>query len=212
MKLQRQAIGVSMGLLFAGLFPAAQLSMAQNVNVYFGVGTATDSSSNQQIDTFATGVPYTTPKLGGSFLDVGGTTLFSEHFGVGADVSWRATHAAYTGLNLMPIFYDLDGVWQPMKTKHFEPEIHAGLGGMKLAYSYSQTACNPLSGCSTSSQSVTSSSHFQLHFSAAARFYLTDHVFLRPAVDGHYVANLFQYGSNVVPEYSLGLGYSFGRE
>lgn len=186
--------------------------MAQNVNVYFGVGTANDTSSNQQIDTFSTGTPYTTPKLGGSFLDAGASAMFTKHFGVGGDVSWRATHAAYTGLNLMPLFYDIDGIWQPMKTKRFEPEIHAGLGGMKLDYTYSQTECNPLSGCATASQGVASSAHFQGHFAAAARFYLTDHIFIRPAVDTHVVANLFQYGRDVVPEYSLGIGYSFGRE
>lgn len=201
-----------MGLFFAALFPAAQLSMAQSANVYFGVGTATDTSSNTQIDTFATGVPYTTPKLGGSFLDVGASVLFTDHFGVGGDVSWRATHAAYAGLNMMPVFYNFDGVWQPAKTKRFEPEIHAGLGAMKLDYTYSQTNCNQLSGCATSSEGVTSSSHFQGHFSAAARFYLTDHIFLRPSVDAHVVTNLFQYGRDFVPEYSLGLGYSFGRE
>jgi hypothetical protein len=172
--------------------------MAQNANVYFGVGTAVDSSSSAQIDTFATGVPYTTPRLGGSFLDAGGTVLFTPHFGAGVDVSWRATHAAYTGLNVMPIFYDFDGVWQPGHTKRFEPEIHAGLGGMKLGYSYSQTNCNQLSGCSTANQSVTSSSHFQGHFAAAARLYLTDNVFVRAAVDDHVVANLFQYERDVI--------------
>lgn len=207
MQLQRQAICVSIGLFFA-----AQLTLAQSANVYFGVGTATDSSSNQQIDTFATGNPYTTPKLGGSFLDVGASVLFTPHFGVGADVSWRATHAAYTGLNLMPIFYNFDGIWEPGHTKHFEPELRAGIGGMRLGYSFSQEYCNQLSGCSTSTEGVTTSDHFQGHFAAAARFYLTDHVFIRPAVDTHVVANLFQFGRDFVPEYSVGLGYSFGRE
>ncbi len=212
MKLQRQGIFVSMGLLFAAQLLITQSASAQSANVYFGAGTAMDSSSNQQIDTFATGVPYTTPKLGGTFLDAGATMLFSDRFGVGTDISWRATHAAYTGLNMMPVFYSFDGVWQPMHTKRFEPEIHGGIGGMKLGYTYSQTNCNQLSGCSTESEGVTNSSHFQVHFAAAARLYLTDHVFVRPAVDGHYVANLFQYGRDVVPEYSIGIGYSFGRE
>jgi hypothetical protein len=194
------------------MFFATQLIMAQSVNAYFGVGTATDSSSNQKIDTFATGKPYTTPKLAGSFLDAGTSVMFTQHFGIGADVSWRATRGAYTGLNVMPIFYDFDGVWQPVKTKHFEPEIHAGLGGMKLGYSYTQSECNQLSGCSSSTEGVTNSNHFQGHFAAAGRFYLSSHVFLRPAFDAHVVSNLFQYGRDFVPEYSLGLGYSFGRE
>ena len=206
MKLQRQAICVSIGL-----FIAAQLSMAQNVNFYAGVGTALDSSSNQQINTFGTAT-YTTPKLGGAFPDIGVTGMVTKHFGMGADINWRASSAAYAGLLERPLFYNFDGVWQPMATKHFEPELHVGLGGMRLGYSYSQTGCDPFGGCSTSTQSVESSEHFQIHYSAAARFYVTDHVFVRPAVDAHYVNNLFQYGSNNVPEFSIGIGYSFGRE
>ena len=186
--------------------------MAQGVNVYFGVGTAIDSSSNQQIDTFGTGSPFTTPKLGGAFPDIGASVMFTKHFGVGADVSWRASHGAYAGLLYRPVFYNFDGIWQPVSTKRFVPEIRAGLGGMHMGFSFNQTNCDPFGGCQTSNESVESSSHFQGHFAAAARFYVTDHVFVRPAVDTHVVSNLFQFGSNFVPEYSLGIGYSFGRE
>ena len=161
---------------------------------------------------FRDGVAIYDAEAGGTFLNAGATAMANDHFGIGVDISWRATHAAYAGLRLMPLFYDIDGVWTPMKTKHFEPEIHAGIGGMKLDYTYSQTSCNQLSGCATATEGVTSSSHFQGHFSAAARFYLTDHVFIRPSVDTHLVSNLFQYGRDLVPEYSVGIGYSFGRE
>ena len=205
MKFQ-QAVCVSIGL-----FIASQLSMAQSANVYFGAGTATDSSSNQGINTFGTG-NLSTPSLHGTFLDLGSTVLFTKHLGVGADVSWRATHGAYAGLLYKPVFYNFDGVWEPITTKHFEPEIHAGLGGMHIGYSFNQTQCDQFAGCQTSSQSVETASHFQVHAAAAARFYLNDHVFVRPAIDAHYVNNLFQFGSNWVPEYSLGVGYSFGRE
>ena len=206
MKIQ-QAICVSIGL-----FIGAQLSMAQSFNVYAGVGTAMDSSSNQQIDTFGTGNPFTTPKLGGAFPDLGASVMFTKHFGVGTDVSWKATKAAYAGLLERPLFYNFDAIWTPVSTKHFEPEIRAGLGGMRLGYSYSQTGCDPFGGCTTSTEPVENSNHFQGHFAIAGRFYLTDHVFIRPAVETHVVSNLFQYGHDVVPEYSIGLGYSFGRE
>ncbi len=206
-----KAICVSTGLFVASLLTPS-LVMAQGANVYFGLGTATDTSSNQLIDTFGTGDVFGTPKLGGTFAHVGGTAMLTKHYGVGADVSWRAGKADYAGLLYRPLFYNLDGVWQPFTTKRFEPEIHAGLGGMRLAYSYSQTQCDPFGGCQTSNQSVTNSSHFQVHFSGAARLYVTDHVFVRPNVDLHHVSNLFQFGNNWVPEYSLGVGYSFGRE
>lgn len=199
-------------LISCGLFVAAQLSFAQSANVYFGVGTATDSSSNTQIDTFGTGNPFTTPKLNGAFLDLGTTVLFTKHVGVGADVNWRASHGNYAGLLYKPVFYNFDGVWEPVSTKRFEPEIHAGLGGMHIGYSFNQTQCDQFAGCSTFSQSVETSSHFQVHAAAALRIYLNDHVFVRPAVDVHYVNNFFQFGSDWVPEYSVGLGYSFARE
>ena len=207
MNFQRKAICVSIGL-----FLATQLSMAQSANVYGGVGTAIDSSSNQSIDTFSTGSPFTTPKLNGTFANVGASILFTKHYGIGADVSWRASKGAYAGLLYRPLFYNFDGVWEPVSTKHFEPEIHAGIGGMRLGYSFSQTQCDAFGGCSTSSQPVENSNHFQLHAAAAARLYVTDHVFVRPGIDFHYVPNLFQFGSNSVPEYTLGVGYSFGRE
>jgi hypothetical protein len=202
----QQAICVSIGL-----FIGAQLSLAQSFNVYAGVGTAIDGSSNQQINTFGTG-SFTTPKLAGAFPDIGVSVMFTKHFGVGADVSWRASKAAYAGLLERPLFYNFDGVWTPVSTKHFEPELRAGIGGMRMGFSYDQTECDPFGGCTTSNQSVESSNHFQGHFAAAARFYLTDRVFIRPAVDTHVVANLFQFGHDVVPQYSIGIGYSFGRE
>ena len=199
-------------LISCGLFLASQVSFAQSGNVYFGQGTAIDSSAGTQVDTFGTGNPFTTPRMGGSFSDIGTSVLFTKHFGVGADLSWRDTRGSYAGLLYRPIFYNFDGVWEPVSTKHFEPEVHAGLGAMHIGYSYSQTQCDQFAGCSTFNKGVGTSTHFQAHAALAARFYVTDHVFVRPAVDAHYVNNLFQFGSNWVPEYSIGVGYSFGRE
>lgn len=207
MRLKRQAICVSLGALLT-----AGLSMAQSANVYFGIGTATDGSSGQQIDTFGTGNYVTTPKLDGVFPKLGASLMWSPHLGVGADVTWRGSRADYAGLLYRATFYDFDAIFEPVSTKRFEPEIHAGLGGMRLGYSYNATQCDPFGGCQTSNQAVTSSTHFQLHLGVAARFYVTDHVFVRPAFDYHYVHNLFQFASNNVPEYSLGVGYSFGRD
>ena len=195
-----------------GFFCVTGISHAQSANVYFGVGSAMDSSSNQQIDTFGTGTPYTTPDLSGVFMDLGASVLLTKTLGVGADVSWRATHAPYAGLQLVPIFYDFDGIYAPFSGKRFDTELHGGLGGMSLRYSLNQQQCDAFAGCSNYSQSIESSNHFQLHFGAAVRYYVTDHVFVRPSIDGHYVANLFQFGSNIVPEFSLGIGYSFSRD
>jgi hypothetical protein len=195
--------------LFAGMRPAS--AQTGPINVYFGTGAATDSSSKQSIDTFGTGNPFTTPKMGGLFSDLGASAMLTRHFGVGGDYSWRDTQAAYAGLNYRPLFYNIDGVYQPSKSKRFEPEFRAGLGGAAMHFTYKQTACNQFTGCSTSNAPVANSDHFAVHTAAAARLYVTNNVFVRPAFDLRYVNNFFQFGHNWVPEYSVGVGWSFGR-
>jgi hypothetical protein len=199
-------------LVIPAILASLTLAEAQNASVYVGVGTATNSSSNQQIDTFGTGSPYTTPKMGGLFGDVGGNFMLDKHFGIGAEMNWRFSQAAYAGLNYRPLFYDFNGIWQPVKTSRFVPEIQGGIGGVNLRYYYNSQYCDQFTGCSTSNSFLESSNHFQVHLGVAARMYVTPHVFVRPAVDAHWVNNFFQFGNNWVPEYSIGVGYSFGSE
>jgi hypothetical protein len=198
----------------AGLLATSSLAMAQipQGNVYFGLGTAQDSSNCQALDPLGIGAFNNTPKMTGLFATVGGSFMVTPHYGVGAQYSWRTSSGNYSGVNYRPMFYDFNGVWQPIKTKRVVPEIQAGIGGAKVSFSANQQSCDQLIGCQTFNLGSESSSHFQVHMAAAARLYLTPRIFLRPAVDAHYVNNFFQFGSNWVPEYSLGVGYSFGGE
>jgi hypothetical protein len=200
--------------VFLGLTAAASMAHAQAgpVFAYFGAGSANASSNGQQIDTFGDGNLYSTPKLNGTFLDFGAGIMFTDHFGAGGQLSWRATQGDYAGLKYRPLFYDFDGIWQPIKSKRFQPEVRAGIGGVSVRYYYNQQNCDQFAGCSTSNQYLESSRHFQVDLAIAARIHVTNHVFLRPAVDVHYVDNFFQFGSNWVPEYTLSVGYSFGSE
>jgi hypothetical protein len=207
-KLLRSIIPLAMALCVS-----ASLAHAQNADVFFGVGTATDSSSGASIDTFSTGNPFTSPKLGGAFGKVGGDFMITPHFGVGAEYDFRFSQAAYAGLNERPSFYDFNGIWMPTsrRFKRVVPELQGGLGAAHLSFYYPQTYCDAFAGCSTSSTQVDSSTHFQVHMSAGVRLYATSHLFIRPEVDAHYVNNFFQYGSNWVPEYGASIGWSFGE-
>ena len=40
---------------------------------------------------------------------------------------------------------------------------------------------------------------------------MTDHVYVQPKVDVHYVHNFFQFGTNWVPQYGVNVGYRFGE-
>jgi len=184
-------------------------------DVFFGVGTAMNSSSNQSIDTFGTGVPYTTPRLAGTFGKAGADVLITPSFGVGGETDFRFSQGAYAGLTYRPVFYDFNGIWLPAarRFKRVVPELQAGLGGVNLRfYAPNGSSCDPFTGCSGGGSSfVESSNHFQVHLEAGVRLYLTSHVFLRPQVDAHWVNNFFQFGSNWVPEYGASLGWSFGE-
>jgi hypothetical protein len=200
--------------IFAGLVAAAPFATAQipQANVYFGLGTATADSNGQAIDPLGTGIFSSTPKLNGLFADAGGSLMLTQHFGAGAQISWRAGEGSYAGLNYRPLFYDFNAIWQPVKTSRIVPELQAGLGGARFRFSANTQACDQLVGCSTVSLGSESSNHFTTHLAAAVRLYATHRVFVRPAVDVHWVNNNFQFGSNWVPQYSIGVGYSFGGE
>jgi hypothetical protein len=199
-------------LLFLSPFAAVNFAHAQGGSVYFGVGTATDSSSNQLVDTFGTGNPFRTPKMTGSFGTVGAEAMFRSYLGFGGEATFRFRQGPYAGLNYRPTFYDFNAIFMPFpKATRVVPEFQAGLGGAKLSFYYSQQFCSVFAGCQTSNSYLLSSNHFQLHASAGLRIYVTRNTFIRPQADLHYVANFFQFGSDRVPQYSLAIGYTFGR-
>ena len=198
-------------LLFAALF-GAQLAAAQGVDVFFGLGTATNSSSKQIVDTFGDGTLYGTPRMGGLFADTGGSLMITPHYGFGGEVSFRTSQGGYAGLNYRPIFYDFNGIYHPTGEKRLVPEIQAGLGAVNLRFYQNVSGCDVFGGCSSASQFLESSNHFQLHFGVGLKYYVKGNFFVRPQFDLHWVNNFFQFGSDLVPEYSVALGYTFGSQ
>jgi len=199
-------------LAFALCLGATLIQAQSGPDVFFGVGTATDSSSNTPIDTFGTGNAFTSPKLGGTFGRVGADFMLGHHLGVGAETDWRFSQGSYAGLNYRPLFYDFNVIWTPTGTteRRIVPELEAGVGGARMSFYYPSSYCDQFAGCSSSNTFVESSNHFQTHLGAGIRFYVTPHIFIRPQVDAHYVNNFFQFGSNWVPEYGGSIGWSFG--
>ena len=209
MKLLSSTIPLALAFCMSASFAQAQ----SGLDVFIGAGTAIDSSSNQLVDTYGTGNPFTTPKLGGTFGKFGSDVMFSPHFGVNGEADFRLSQGSYAGLNYRPTFYDFNGLYAPLggKSRRIVPEIQAGLGGANLKFYYPQSYCDAFAGCSSSNNFLESSNHLQVHLAAGIRFYVTPHLFVRPQVDAHYVNNFFQFGSNWVPEYGASIGWSFGE-
>jgi hypothetical protein len=213
-----------LGLLPLLLLPAfAHAQSALDVNVNFG--SAWDSSSGAGIDSLSSsnalggcivnsGDPFCqkTPKMNGFFLGFGGDIMFRQHLGVGAEVNFQPVHQNYGPLQYRQTFVDVNGIYEPLITKRAIVQLQGGIGSATTGFTFSQSGCVGTAVCSTSTSPVGSATHFQVHFGAGVQIALTNHFFVRPQFDLHYVPNLTdQFGSDVVPEATIAVGYHFGE-
>jgi hypothetical protein len=218
-KLTIRVIPLLVLLLLAGVKQAS----AQGVSAYFGLGSATDSpvtspgcSSQQISDPFnASGPPAScvaAQSMGGVWGVFGTDFMITPHLGFNGEYSFRFAQANYLpneGLNVRPAFYDFNAVYQPTSAdKRIVPVLEGGIGGAKLSFYVSQQAGSIFN----QSQFFASSNHFQLHGAVGVKLYVKSDMFIKPQVDIHWVDNLNQqYGRNLVPQYTISIGYTFGR-
>jgi hypothetical protein len=138
--------------------------------------------------------------------------MFQKHFGFGAQVDLRPTRASYGPLQYRQTFYDFDGIYAPVNEKRVMLQLLGGIGGARTSFSYKQSGCVGTAVCTTQTVPVGNANHFQVHAGVGVQIYLTEHVFIRPQFDLHYVPNLTQqFGSNAVPAGMIWLGYSLGE-
>jgi hypothetical protein len=208
-------------LFFGASFVHAQTSFDVNV----GFGSAWDSANSGGIDNaaslnaFGSCTPgsldlncQSLPKLNGFFLGFGGDLMLDKRFGVGFQASLQPSRETYGPLSSRQTFYDVNGIYAPITTKRATLDLEAGVGGARTSFALTQSGCVGTAVCSTSTEPVGSANHFDIHAGVGVQIFLTDHVFLRPEFDFHYVPGLTnQFGSDAVPEAMLWLGYSFGE-
>jgi hypothetical protein len=66
--------------------------------------------------------------------------------------------------------------------------------------------------CTSSTEPVGNANHFDVHVGVGVQIFLTEHIFIKPEFDFHYVPGLTnQFGSDAVPEGMVWVGYSFGE-
>jgi outer membrane protein with beta-barrel domain len=205
-------------LLLAG----APRASAQGVSTYFGLGSAFNSAATssgcatgQINDPFAPTQPgpcVGVSNMGGVFGVFGADFMITPHLGVNGEYSWRFTQSNYLptdSVNIRPGFYDFNAVYQPGSgDKRIVPVLEGGIGGAKLSFYATQSAGSIL----TTSQLFATSNHFQVHGAVGVKLYFKSDLFIKPQFDIHYVNNLTdQYGRNVVPAFTISIGYTFGR-
>ena len=204
---------------------SAPMSKAQtSFDLNIGFGTAHTGSNGSGIDNaasinaFGTCSPSSgdpncqkTPGLGGFFLGLGGDVMMTKHFGAGAEFNLQPAKSDYGPLQYRQTFYDFNGVYAPVNEKRVQLQLQGGIGGARTSFSFTQNSCVGTAVCTSSSQPVGSTNHFQVHAGVGVQLFLTDHIFIRPQFDLHYVPNFTdQFGSTAVPQGTVWVGYSWG--
>lgn len=200
-------------LLFCISFANAQSALDVNL----GFGTVRDKASGTGIDS-TTGATCTTgtgcvqtPALSGFFMGFGGTIMLSKHLGFSGEASLQPKKQDYSVLQSRQIFYDVNGVFAPVNQKKVMVRLEGGVGGATTSFSITQSSCVGTAVCQTQSQAYGSAKHFQIHAGAGVQVYVTEHVFIRPQIDLHYVPNFTnQFGSSMAPSAMVWIGYSLG--
>jgi hypothetical protein len=218
LKLSIRTTALLIFFILAGVHTAS----AQGVSAYFGLGTATNSATTspgcapKQIFDDVTGNCEPGPTMGGVFGVLGADFMIKPHFGINGEYSFRFGQADYlpaASLKVRPAFYDFNAVFQPYTgEKRIVPVIEGGIGGAKLSLYFNQQGC-VTQICQSSSQVVATSNHFLVHGAVGVKIYVSNGVFIKPQFDARWVHNLDQqYGRNFVPEYTVAIGYTFGRQ
>lgn len=176
---------------------------AQQFDIAFGVRTITAPS--------ATSAPLTyTPQSigGGAYPTLSADYLFFHNFGIGGEVSWRASQNLYLGYQpYRPIFYDFNGVWAPPLGKHASLELSAGIGAQSVRFYQPYYNCNYIS-CTN----YTSSNHFMGDVGAGLRVYVHGGIFVRPEVRNYFVHNNYEFSGSRATSFGLSIGFSARSE
>lgn len=213
-------------LFFAPLLLCVSPAFAQSaVDLNIGFGSAFDSANASGIDNansllnpFGSCTPgkadaycQSLPSLNGFFLGFGGDIMFKEHFGGGFEYNIQPARQTYGPLQSRVSFIDVNGIYEPVIKKRYTIQLQGGIGDARTSFAYSQSSCVGTAVCTNSTQAVGNSTHFQVHVGAGVQIAITDHIFVRPQFDLHYVPNFSdQWGRNTVPEATVWVGYHWG--
>ena len=214
-------------LLFCIQFADAQSSF--DINVGFGAAQAkalgsVDLNTFEPCTTGSTACGNTS-SLNNFMLGFGANLMAWSHFGVGGEVEVQPARHDYLTftqqsagqpfsdvLQTRVTFYEFNGIFQPVASKKASLQLVGGIGGAHVTFYEKQAINSSVLGNSQQTQFFGTANHFQVHGGVGVQFYLTDHVFIRPQFDVHYVNNFSQFGRNLVTQEMVWLGYSLGRQ
>ncbi|HEV3304988.1 MAG TPA: outer membrane beta-barrel protein [Candidatus Sulfotelmatobacter sp.] len=186
---------------------SCHFATAQQGDVFIGGGTLLSSSSSS---TSGNGFPA---EKGGLYINLGGDVVFHKNFGILVETAWRATQGSYagvnSGLNYRPILTDFNALYQPHLGKKVGLDLMAGIGA-------ADTRLYPLGASAPGYANYLSTNHFMEHLGGGIRYYVWQHVFVRPEIHYYHIQNNNSFtdngyfSSNNVFRAGASVGYTFG--
>jgi hypothetical protein len=215
-------------LLFCVQFAGAQSFF--DVGISFGaaqdkaasVGVDQGTLLNCALGSTTTCVP--TPSLSAFMMGFNIDIILAKHLGAGFQTAIQPARQKFAVLQNRNLstgtpeidlqsrlsLYDIDAVYQPFTLKKAALQLKGGISIANLKFYENLSGANALIGSFSQSQYAGSSNHFGGHAGAGVLIFVTDHVFIRPAFDAHFIRNLTQFGSNFVANEMVTVGYSWG--
>jgi hypothetical protein len=205
-------------ILSAFLFLVASLNQghAQGLSPYVGFGSATDTPATSaacathSIVDVITGICEAAPSIHGLFGVFGADFMLMPHFGINGEYAFHFAQDNYlpaAGIKYRPAFFDVNAIYQPFFFgSRLAPIIEGGVGVARVSIYFNPQICPDPTTCPGSGD------YFQLHGAIGMKVYVKPNVFIKPQFDLHWARNLNQqFGRNLVPQYTISVGYSFGE-
>jgi hypothetical protein len=204
--------------------PPAHAQASFDLNM--GFGSAWDGSNNQgiegpnSINAYGSCSPSApvdaycekTPSLSGFFLGLGLDVMLTKKYGLGFEGSFQPSRPDYGPLLYRQSFYDVYGIYSPIHQKRVELKLTGGIGAARTSFAVNESGCVGIAVCSSEVEPVGNASHFQVHAGVGLELFVTEHIFVRPEFDYHYVTSFSnQFSSSSVPQAMVWVGYSFGE-
>lgn len=207
--------------LAAVLMMAPAMQAQSAVDIFLGFGAGFDSAASGGIDnqTFSSCNPGTDgstcqslPDMNKFFMNIGGDIMFTDKYGVNANIAFMPGQSNYGPLQYRQMFIDVNGQYEPVRAKKYVLQLQGGIGSARTSFSYNANQCVGTAVCTNQTQPVGAANHFDVHVGVGLQLFVTDHIFVKPQVDYHLVPGLTdQFGSNSVFMFAVNVGYGTRR-
>jgi opacity protein-like surface antigen len=192
---------------FFAQFASAQMASDQQGDFFIGGGTLVSSSSSSDGGA-------NPAEKGGAYINLGGdVVLFAHRLGFNVETAFRATQGSYIPgeVNYRPILTDFNGLWQPRLGKKLGLDVMAGIGAADTRF-YAPGPSTP------GVANYESTDHFMEHIGGGVRYYVWNHLFVRPEIHYYHIQNNsnslsdtgFNFNSNNVLRVGASIGFTLG--